>query len=313
MRMPKLLAVFATLGLLGTGCDLGSVDGPPPPAPTPPDQGGGDTPLPPAGPNEQILFQQTVAPMLIAKCSGVACHNGEIANGVPLKFLGPNPDVPDYNILVAQENITGNFNPALAKLVVYHPDAARAFDAQQQMIVTTWLEREAVTRGIVTDNGGVDPGQPGTPIPPPTTERELLAMFSACMDLNQFNATGLANLRNKNTNNDGPCRQCHNAGAGGLYLSGDAADTFTNSRYEIYLKTLYTTSRDPLSGQMAIVPNDVKFDLKSDPPHPTYNWNATDQQRLADFGAQTMARVQLSLDAIAGNEVCNPTAGFPIQ
>jgi len=90
--------------------------------------------------------------------------------------------------------------------------------------VESWLTLEAEERGLVVDDGGMDPSPTG-----PTFD-EAMDAFAACMTLSDWEGAGLGLLPNQQTQGWGPCQGCHNTGVGGLFLSANTQQTYDETK-----------------------------------------------------------------------------------
>jgi mono/diheme cytochrome c family protein len=287
MRTIKITAAFA-MALGSVGC-VGSLT---------PDTGD-DTVDPPITSAARQMFEAEVSPMLSA-CSG--CHVGAIDQS-PLKFLGNAGPTGYYDALIAEESVIGGFDPGLANMVnkgQHDEGRARAWTDAEKGVITSWLLAEADERGIETDPNP----NPGNTTP--TTSREALAQWSACMSIDDWNASQVYLWADKGSER-GQCMSCHNQGAGGFFANDDATLMFDMNRYEIYITTFFTASpidiTNPSAGYQVLV-NEQKLRLKANAAgHPAYNPDGGDQMDfLYNFYNLTKAR----LDA----GTCNP-GGFP--
>jgi mono/diheme cytochrome c family protein len=246
------------------------------------------------------MFENEVSPLLAANCAG--CHAGAI-DTQPLKYMGNTGAAGYYDGVVAEPSVVGGFDPGLANLVNKGPHdsgAAPGWDAAQEGIMTSWLLAEADERGIVNDPNP----NPGNPTP--TTSREALAQWSACMSIDDWLASNVASWADKGSER-GQCVSCHNQGAGGFYASSDDNEMYEMNRYEIYITTFFTAApvsvTDPSQGYQVLV-NEQKLRLKANSVgHPSFNPDGGEQlQNLRDFYDLTMARKAAGL--------C-PPGGFP--
>ena len=248
----------------------------------------------------RTMFENEVSPMLTGACA--SCHTGSIET-TPLKYLGNTGSTGYYDAIVAEPSVTGGFDPGLANLLnkgEHELGSARAWTSEEAGVITSWLLMEATERGIDTDPNP----NPGTTTP--TTSREALAQWSACMSIDDWNASGVAQWADKGSER-GQCMSCHNQGAGGFYASDDDNEMYEMNKYEIYITTFFTAApksvTDPSLGYQVLV-NEQKLRLKANSVgHPSFNPDGGNQlQNLRNFYDLTMARVA------AGT--C-PPGGFP--
>jgi hypothetical protein len=289
MRHPLFKAALS-LALLGTGACVGAL------SPTPP--GGGDdiTDGPDAGTataQGKAMFDQNVQPILSAQCA--SCHVGT-AGTQPYKFLGTGPTTY-YATLTGDPAIIGNYDPAQATILTKGLHEGPALAQADKDTISAWLVQEATDRGV--DNTTTPPPT-GTP---PQTSLQALAQFSGCMTIDDWNTSQVYEWANKGTD-QGACKSCHSDGAGGYYANNDPNMMFMMNRYEVFIRTFFTTKVDALTGLPTVIVNETKIRLKSNTTgHPQFNPDSGSQmQYLHDFYDLVMARMA------AGT--C-PETGFP--
>jgi mono/diheme cytochrome c family protein len=246
------------------------------------------------------MFEEQVSPMLTAACA--SCHQGPIESQPP-KYLGNTGAAGYYDAVVAEPSVIGGFDPALANLInkgLHDNGNARAWTTDEAGVMTSWLLAEADERGIDTDPNP----NPGTTTP--TTSREALAQWSACMSIDDWTTSNVANWADKGSER-GQCMSCHNQGAGGFYATANDTEMYNMNKYEIYITTFFTAApksiTDPSQGYTVLV-NEQKLRLKANSVgHPSYNPDGGNQlQNLRNFYDLTMARM---------NAGTCPPGGFP--
>jgi hypothetical protein len=289
MRTIQLAAVFA-FAIGGSAC-VGSLQ-------TGGDNTQGDDTTTQSAARQE--FEAEVSPMLQAACAG--CHTGA-PDTQPLKYLGNSGTTGFYAAITQAPSVVGGYDPSLAQLLlqgVHDSGAAPAWSETQKTTITSWLASEAEERGITTQP---DPN-PG--VTTPTTSREALAQWSACMNQDDWNTAQMTAWARAGTDR-GACESCHNSGAGGYFAINDDTKMFMMNQYEIYITTFFTASpidlADPSKGYQ-VLPNEAKLRLKANTVgHPSFNPDGNNKmQHLQDFYDLTKARVA------AGT--C-PPAGFP--
>ena len=246
------------------------------------------------------MFEDEVSPMLTTKCAG--CHAGPI-EAQPLKYLGNEGTGGYYDAVTAEPSVTGGFDPGLANLVnkgEHDNGNAPAWSTDEASTITSWLLAEADERGIDTDPNP----NPGTTTP--TTSREALAQWSACMSIDDWLTSQVYTWATKGSER-GQCMSCHNQGAGGFYASDDENEMYTMNKYEVFITAMFTAApksiTDPSQGYQVLV-NEQKLRLKSNSVgHPSFNPDGGNQMAaLRSFYDLTMARL---------NAGTCPPGGFP--
>lgn len=285
MRTPSLTALVLALGSAACVGGLEPI--------------GDDDPEPTTLGRQQ--FESTVSPLLTAACAG--CHTGTL-DSTPLKFLGDAGAGGYYDAVVADVSVVGGFDPGLATLILKGEHAggsARAFTEQERATITEWLLTEAEERGIELDPTP-DPSPTGTP----TTSREALAQFSACMSIDDWLTSRIYEWADKGSDR-GVCSSCHSDGAGGFYANSDDALMFEMNRYEIFLTTFFAAApvdiTDPSLGYQVIV-NENKLRAKANAAgHPQYNPD----------GGNAMLELRAFFDLTQGRIAAGscPPPGFP--
>ena len=103
----------------------------------------------------------------------------------------------DSPVSPIEPSVVGGFDPGLANLVnkgAHDNGNAPAWTTDEASVMTSWLIAEADERGIDTDPNP----NPGTTTP--TTSREALAQWSACMSIDDWlSFTGGGSERRKRT------------------------------------------------------------------------------------------------------------------
>lgn len=295
MRPTHYIAAFALA--VGSAACVGSL------SPMGDDAVGDDGVDPPATAG-RLQFDETVAPMVAATCA--SCHVGPIdaVGDLSLNFMGSEGPDGYYAAITAEPSVVGGFNPDLANMLLkgLHDNGnARAWTDAEKNTIAEWLITEAEDRGIPLDDGTVD-----DPTLTPTTSREALAQWSACMTLEDWNTSLVYQWSNKGSER-GQCESCHNQGAGGFFANNDSDLMFEMNKFEIYITTFFTAApvniADPSQGYQVLV-NEQKLRQKANATgHPSYNPDGGNQmQYLQNFYDLTKARLQ------AGT--C-PPPGFP--
>ena len=272
-----LLAACASLALGATGCLVGEVDTTDP-INTPPDTSGGTidpspgTPPPAATQNPEELFTSQVAPALAATCGVAGCHN---AQGQDPKFVGADPASSYTLIKNFKDQLFPGYSAVGAKILENGEGGhyGATFDTLQVQAIQNWLALEAA--------------QPVEDTPSP------LAVWSGCMDLQQFQAAGVADAWADKGTNQGNCDACHNLGGDGFIASNDDVRVFdTITRDPGFMLSYFTIDE---TGTNVII-NTARLEkvARGTPPHqghPRFNVNGGDaMDRLQNFYQQTLAR-----------------------
>ncbi|RMH40873.1 MAG: hypothetical protein D6689_12510 [Deltaproteobacteria bacterium] len=132
-----------------------------------------------------------------------------------------------------------------------------------------------------------------------------LAEWSGCMNLTNWDASGMATWADKPTEGGTVCSSCHGDGLARFFANTDDTLMFTYNRYETFITGFFTIGTRP-DGTVDIVPAYAKLDLKGGGAnnHPTFAVGDADPyyQALETFYQLTLQRRQAGL--------CDPP-GFP--
>ena len=275
------LAACASLALAATGCLVGEVDDPgtgTDPGPgigTDPGTDPGVDPGTPGGPIDTTdpvaLFNTDVFPAVQATCDpGGACHTGQAP-----AFVGPDA-ASTYTLMNnSRDLLFPNYEIANAKIVTYGTGGAHkgiSYSPQQLQAVQAWLAAEAA--------------QPVDNAPSP------LAVWSGCMDLQDWQNTGVADAWADKGSGDGDCDACHNLGAENFIASNVDQRVFDAVTTDPGFMISYFAT--DANGQV-IINRDrfVKVGTRQDPhqAHPNFNVDNGDaMQRLQNFYNLTLQR-----------------------
>jgi mono/diheme cytochrome c family protein len=155
------------------------------------------------------------------------CHaSGQ--NGAPT-FMGSNASasyhaLDQHGLVVAPDN---------SSLLLHGAHTGPALTASEKASVSMWLTMEAKERGLSVGSGSTG-----------TTLKQALDEYGACMDINDWKASGLDSLYSAQTLNYGPCGSCHQAGEGGNWLGSNTLETFDRNREFPYIKRQITGTVD---------------------------------------------------------------------
>lgn len=295
----SLMTILASLALTAaSGCIVGDV-------PDPGTSPGVVNPNPgPGGSNAGLTeFNKSVSGM-VAKCSGAACHAGTTTD--PLKFLGTGDPSQFYPSIVSYAQVHGNWDITQASMVTKLDAAGTAGHYGQQ----PWTpdEKAKIQAWFDVEKASINTGGPApTPTPGRTDTRTLMAEWSACMTLENWNASNMGLWRNKGSG-AGNCSRCHNEGQFWIHISPNSDTMFQMNKTEMFITGFFAAKMNA-DGTGEIVPAYDKLvrvgsgDLAT--RHPTFNVDINNDQYfkyLTDFYNRTKA----SRDA----KTCAP-AGFP--
>lgn len=266
--------LVASLLLIGTaactgglsGTPMGDDDGVTPPAPD----------AAPVGPlTARQMFDQDVQPILSANCA--SCHAGPDASNSP-DWMSTDTTT-SYNMIVARTDFVNN-SPANSMLLQKGAHTGPAFTDTQVPVMESWLAKEAEERNL----------QPPPTPPPnqlPTTFTEALTRFGDCMSIDDWNATGMNDLQNQNTN-QGRCKNCHNTGTGGAFLGADPTQNFEMNRNSPYLlKLVLGTVNQDGSFKDVVAANRFRDKGQENSAHPNFTLTDARLQALNNFYSLT--------------------------
>lgn len=308
MRLPKFIAALGTMALLGPAACVGEL-APGPGTGNSPDAGpatGSDADT--TGADGEALFAENIAPM-IAGCGVAGCHTGEGTD--PLKFLGLGGNENYYGSIVNYAQVHGGWDMSQASMITKLEIAAangvphygyQPWNAEQLTMIDEWFAAEKAARE--GDNGGGEPVDPTGP----TDSRTLLAEWSGCMTLENWEASEMGTWDNKGTNN-GQCANCHNEGQFWININPTSEIMFEMNRYELFITGFFAPKMNP-DGTGEVVPAYDKLvrvgqGNQGGSLHPTFNTDIENDvyfQRLTEFYNLTKALKD------AGQ--CGPS-GFP--
>lgn len=269
-----LLAACASLALGATGCLVGEI--PVDPTDTPPEttgpiiDDGTGTPPPVATQNPEELFTSQVAPALEATCGGAGCHGAQAP-----AFVGADP-VTSYTLIKNfKDQLFPGYSAVDARLLENGADGGHynaSFDTLQVQAIQSWLALEAAQ--------------------PVDNTVSALAEWSGCMDLAQFQASGMADAWADKGTNQGDCDACHNLCADGFCASNVDIRIFDAITQDPGLMLSYFTIDETGTNVIVNTPRLEKV-ATGQPPHqghPRFNVNGDAMDRLQNFYQQTLAR-----------------------
>lgn len=237
-------------------------------------------------------YVNTLHPTVAQVCT--ACHNPDNQVGAPA-FM-------DYDAELSYV-MTKDYNggalikpPAESLLMTKGAHEGPALSDTQKEIVGKWLTMEleemngnptSVSSSAATTTGG--PAKP--------TLQEMLTSFAACMDYDLWVATGMDKLPLQQTNGEGQCASCHNAGTGAFWASLDSLETFEKNQMFPYIMRLVTPiyeGADPVDLAMSNRLINKGLEPCAEPPfcHPKYTLSAENKAALEDFVGATLQKWQ---------------------
>lgn len=190
-----------------------------------PDRDGNDNADNPAGGDlrrARQLFDTGVFPVLVAKCSGGACHAQSSSTALISRFVATDPDhawSTATNFTAVVGNHSASLAPVLTKITAA-PHFGLAYTADETAAIVAWLDAEVEIR-----NGQL------TVIPDAETlsaaAERVQREFVACMRLEDFEAAKMAQaVANLVGLNNQACTTCHAAGEAGFVALGEAPELF---------------------------------------------------------------------------------------
>ncbi len=289
-----LLAVSASLALAATGCLVGEVDpgdGSLPGSGTPGSgtpgsgtpgsgtPGSGDTGSVVGTPESPEVAFQAVIPAVATSCGagGAGCHTTQS----PAFVTAGDPAAVDvtaaYQLMKANKDLLYPNNAPTDPILAYGEGIHKGaqYSSEHLQAVQAWLAAELA--------------QPvGEEQPSP------LAIWSGCMDLGQFQASGMADAwADKNAQGQGDCDACHNLCADNFCASNVDTRVFealtTSPRLMLSYFTINETGTEVIINEARL----IKVGTRQDPHqlHGAFNLNDDAYQRLVNFYNQTKARV----------------------
>jgi hypothetical protein len=151
----------------------------------------------------------------------------------------------------------------------------------------------------------VDAGVLQAAPPPTSTAAQELVKFGNCMQLADWNSTGMKDVQNQTTIGEaGECYTCHQTGMYNVALTKDANNNFNLMHTMPWLLKFAQATTDAAGNFQDITPTERIRDRGSEAGHPVYTLSTTRQQALDNFFQQTYTHYK------AGN--CTPPAAAPV-
>jgi hypothetical protein len=243
----------------------------------------------PAAEAARMLFDTTVAPIIMAKCSNGACHGAPGQD--PLRFVPAGPITAYYDTVTSYTQVVADFQKSQAPLLnrlVPTPHFGLTYDAAETMAIEVWLDAEYAWRSTTTN-----------PIPMPTgpgaIEEQLIQEWSGCMDLATFTTENVAEEWAYLDSGEGYCLRCHFNGYEGFIASDETTRVFnilTTDRTQMrgYFAPDLTDMANPKMVINTQVITRVANGLPPNIEHPRFDEVSTAMDALNRFYTATMAR-----------------------
>jgi hypothetical protein len=274
--------ILAAVAMALFGACVGGIDMPP---------GGDDD----TGGNARQMFDQTVLPLMRAKCA--SCHVGPEVSATNM-FLGPDGESSFYTTLVADRAVNGGFDPAAATILLKGAHDGPAWTTPEADKIAAWLRAEFKVRG--SELPEVPPNTPNN-----ASARGASMAFVACMKVSLADFTTLQayQIANMNTNQQGRCYSCHNGGAGGQHLSisNQYKDMHAKWQEEVFFTGVFQ-AQIQVDRTYKIVPAQTKICNKGREKdnnlgtHPEYDCAQNNNTALLNLG-KFVTKVQGMVDA----------------
>jgi hypothetical protein len=244
---------------------------------------GASGPTPPS--SAQPLFDQNVAPILTATCSGAECHSAPGTS--PIRFIPPSgTDAYGTALVYADRLVAGTFAKSNAQVLtrIANGHYTATYTAQDITLIEEWLDAEVAAR--------VD--MPGTP----SVTRRMMSEMSGCMSLEDWNADGVAGAWALKETDEGPCQQCHMNGQGWL-ASLDSNRVFAiltgpsvNPANGKLMMDMYFGAdlSDPATPKLIINRDLLRRAGEGNAQHPLFDIEGDAMLRLQRFYAKTVIR-----------------------
>jgi hypothetical protein len=238
------------------------------------------------------FFNANVQPILQAKCSTVdACHGGTSVS--PIKFCPP--VAANYHSVVTSyaAQLTGynvKENAPLIQYVVPGPHSGVTYTAAEITKIGDWLDMELAANADPM-NPNPNPTGPG----PGQVSEQLIQEWSGCMDLNDWNQTGVAQAWAGKGSGEGPCIRCHINGQASFIATDESERMFNvvaSNRY--FMQSYFSPDVTDLANAAMKVnrPGLERPGINAFPhtEHPSYNVEGEALDKLIEFYNLTMAR-----------------------
>jgi hypothetical protein len=289
--MRNLLALLiASAGLVGC---VGSIDPPDGPVVIDP-----DTTTTTNNPSNadlsaaKALYDTTVHSILVAKCSGAACHS-DTASGATLTRFVASDASKGWDVATGYVGLVGNFTtsaPILTKLSSQHQ--GKTYEATEKDAITKWLAKEVELR-----NGQTNTPTGGGETLSAAADR-VMSQFAGCMKLADFQATNMAAAWANINSNEGQCKRCHVNGESSFIANQDAPTAFSViGSKKMYWLQYFTVDLSGGAAAAKVTMNGVSIKGVSNrtaphTTHPTFTYpNNAGVAALQQFYDKTIANV----------------------
>lgn len=222
----------------------------------------------------KALYDNNVYEIQKTRCG--ACHMDTGPVGNLTGYIAADP-ARGYETVTGFQSVVGNFTSAVAGVIVKldvpggHPaGAAYQYTEDELAAITEWLDKEVELRSKVPEGGGTDTGGGGGGETPAAATNRLMAEWSGCMSLDNFNAANMGPAwGNLSTNNNQECENCHVSGAEG-FIASTLPEPFFNviSSNKYYMLQYFTVDLANGVANAAIKINETSFIGVSDGQDP---------------------------------------------
>ncbi len=239
------------------------------------------------------LFDAGVYPVLVAKCSGGACHSRTAADPMSTRFVATTAN-EGWQIATNFTAVVGNHTASAAPvltLIAGGVHKGAAYTSGEAAQVAAWLEAESQLRN------GQPMAIPGTETLSQATER-VRREFVACMTPEDFTAANVpqavATLTSRNYQQ---CGSCHGTGEAGFIASAEAGALFTALTTRPALFVQYFSADltlGPAGAKVTLNERSMRGVAETQDPHgehPPFNpTNNPARVALTEFYVRTMSR-----------------------
>lgn len=219
----------------------------------------------------RALYEANVHGVLLAACGG--CHGTQDP-----AFTAQEKGEGYQRVTAQRDRLYSGYDPVTARIVVNGAGQhyGVTYAPGDRDAITAWLAAEETEAA-----GG---GQEASP----------LAIWSGCMDLDEWNAEGVAAAWSNKGSQDGNCETCHNLGAEGFMASDQSQRVFDSITQIPALMPSYFTL--DATGTNVIINRtrleNVALKVAPHEEHPGFQVDGDAMDRLQRFYNLTLARYQ---------------------